>query len=74
MKKIVYLDNIPKAMKTKLLLMMFVMFLCFSTTSCVITRRPHYRHPHKEIPPGHAKKIHKHKSAKYHAPGHEHRP
>ena len=43
---------------------------CMSTTSCIVTRH-HHRPPHKkEIPPGHAKKIHGHKSAKFDAPGH----
>jgi apolipoprotein D and lipocalin family protein len=52
-------------MKTKLLLMSFVLSLCMSTTSCIVTRH-HHRPPHKkEIPPGHAKKIHGHKSAKF---------
>ncbi len=37
---------------------------------CIVTRH-HHRPPHKkEIPPGHAKKIHGHKSAKFDAPGH----
>ena len=50
--------------------MSFVLSLCMSTTSCIVTRH-HHRAPHKkEIPPGHAKKIHGHKSAKFDAPGH----
>lgn len=39
-------------------------------TSCVTKKHHHPGPPHKEIPPGHAKKIHGDKSAKDHAPGH----
>jgi len=50
--------------------MSFVLSLCMSTTSCIVTKH-HHRPPHKkEIPPGHAKKMHGHKSAKFDAPGH----
>lgn len=55
-------------MKTLLLLAIFSISLCFSTTSCVSVRVK----PHKEktIPPGQMKKITGSKSAKYYAPGH----
>ena len=65
-----FVKSLQATMKTKLLLMSFVLSLCMSTTSCIVTRH-HHRPPHKkEIPPGHAKKIHGHKSAKFDAPGH----
>lgn len=60
-------------MKSKSLLILFVLSLCLSTTSCIVTRH-HAKGPHKkEIPPGHAKKLHGKKSAKFEAPGHHKR-
>lgn len=60
-------------MKSKSLLILFVLSLCLSTTSCIVTRH-HTKGPHKkEIPPGHAKKLHGKKSAKFEAPGHHKR-
>lgn len=56
-------------MKPKFLLFLFVLSLCFSMSSCVVHKHPHKLH-HKEIPPGHAKKKHGKKSAKYYTPGH----
>lgn len=56
-------------MKPKFLLFLFVLSLCFSMFSCVVHKHPHKLH-HKEISPGHAKKKHGKKSAKYYAPGH----
>ena len=60
-------------MKSKSLLIRFVLSLCLSMTSCIVTRH-HAKGPHKkEIPPGHAKKLHGKKSAKFEAPGHHKR-
>ena len=57
-------------MKTKLLLTLFSIFLCFGTTSCVSVKvKPKY-HKEKSIPPGQAKKMMGSKSAKHYAPGH----
>lgn len=55
-------------MKAKLLLILFAMSLCTGMTSCINIR--HAKKPHKEIPPGHAKKIKGKKAAKFHAPKH----
>lgn len=58
-------------MKTKLLLIIFTVVLCFASTSCATYVRVKPR-PHKEkkIPPGHVKKVTGRESAKYYAPGH----
>lgn len=56
-------------MKPKSLLFSIVLALGLSTTSC-ITYRYHHRPPRKEIPPGHAKKKHRKKPAKFEAPVH----
>ena len=56
-------------MKPKSLLTLFILTLCLSTTSCIVPRH-RAKPPHKkEIPPGHAKKLHGKKSAKFDAPG-----
>ena len=60
-------------MKSKLLLFLFISSLSLSMTSIVVTRH-HAKGPHKkEVPPGHAKKLHGKKSAKFEAPGHHKR-
>lgn len=58
-------------MKTKLLLILFTMFLCLGLTACTTYVRVKSK-PHKEnkIPPGQVKKVTGSKSAKYYAPGH----
>lgn len=56
-------------MKVKVFIALFVLSLCLNMSSCVVTSHYH-GHPHKEIPPGKAKKIRGDKSAKYYAPGH----
>ena len=62
-------------MKVKSFWPYFVIFcFCLSTTSCVVTKHGHKPPPppphHHKMPPGHAKKAHGEKSAKYYAPGH----
>lgn len=57
-------------MKAKLLLILFTLSLCSGLTSCIHIK--HAKKPHKEIPPGHAKKIKGKKAAKFYAPGHRH--
>ncbi len=60
-------------MKSKLLLFLFISSLSLSMTSCIVTRH-HAKGLHKkEVPPGHAKKLHGKKSAKFEAPGHHKR-
>lgn len=57
-------------MKAKLLIALFGLLLSLGTTSCVIPRYTK-KSPHKkEVPPGHAKKKHGKKAAKFEAPGH----
>lgn len=57
-------------MKAKLLIALFGLLLILGTTSCV-TPRHAKRPPHnKEVPPGHAKKKHGKKAAKFDTPGH----
>lgn len=57
-------------MKYKYFLISMVFIFCFSSVSCVVTHPGHHNHPRKEVPPGHKKKKHGRKSAKYYAPGH----
>lgn len=57
-------------MRTKLLLILFTVFLCLGTTSCMSVRVKSKPHKEKTIPPGQAKKITGSKSAKHYAPGH----
>ena len=63
-------------MKVKSFLPSFAIFcFCLSMTSCVVTKHGHKPpppppHHHHKMPPGHAKKVHGEKSAKYYAPGH----
>lgn len=57
-------------MKAKLLIALCGFLLSLGTTSCVVHRHAP-KPPHKKgIPPGHAKKKHGRKSAKFEAPGH----
>lgn len=64
----IFVKNI-RVMKAKALIGIFVLSMGLSMTSCVVVRHDH-KHPKKEVPPGHAKKRHGKKSAKYYAPGH----
>lgn len=62
-------------MKIKTFIILFVFSLCLSAVSCITVRHPNKHH--KEMPPGHKKKIHNKKQAKYFAPRHykpKHKP
>ncbi len=56
-------------MRLKLLIALFVLSLSLGMSSCAVSGHYH-KQPHKELPPGQAKKLNGDKSAKYYAPGH----